>query len=91
MPRDRDRADSARRRVKRAGGLLREAAADLAALADPDPDGLAELDLEHTGDLPRAAELLELMLAQYGPVHLTVQRAAHPHHGAREARRSTPA
>lgn len=74
----RDRAEAARRKIKRAGGLIREAAAELAAL-EAERDVLAELELEHPTDLPQAAELLELALAQYGPVRLLVARAGrHP-------------
>lgn len=60
---------------------MREAITELAAVADGQ-DVLAELELERGADLPRAEELLELMLAQYGPVHLTVVRAGRSHHGA---------
>lgn len=90
MPRERDRAGIALRKLKRAEGLTREARGELAALANG-TDVLGELELTDAGDVHQATELLELLQAQYGPVHLTVVRAAHPHHGAPEARRETPA
>lgn len=74
----------AKRNLKRAQGLIREAVAELAT---EDADRIGELEIRDAAALARGQELLELALAQYGPVRLVVLRAGPPpvrdHHGAR--------
>lgn len=64
-------AESARRRVRRASGLLREAARDLAALTE----GLESLGTQHAHDLESinaARDLISLGVARHGAVDVVV-------------------
>lgn len=83
---------SAKRRLKRAQGLIREAVAELAA---DDADRIGELELRTPAALGRATEYLGLALEAYGPVRLVVLRAGPPPprdpHGAERREGAPPA
>lgn len=82
MPRHHGNPREAKLKLKRAQGLIRDAITELAA-CEHGEDHVAEHVLADPGDLDRVRELLELALT-YGPVRLTITRAAPTatHHGA---------
>jgi len=73
-------AEAARRKVKRASGLLHEATRELAALTEAQ-DHLSVLRAHDRQSADAAHELVELGLARYGAVDVVVI--------ARPSRRST--
>lgn len=79
-------AEVARRRVKRAGGLLREAVRDLAALADgPTAVGVTRVHDQATAEAAR--ELIALGVGRHGAVDVVVlARPTHPHQGPEGAK-----
>lgn len=78
-------AGRAKRNLKRAQGLIREAIGELAAFEDP----IGSLEIRDPAGLTAGRELLEHALEDFGPVRLIVVRAApaRDHQGAQEARR----
>lgn len=66
------RVADARRRVKRAGGLLREAASDLAAALSDAPDTLAVVHVTNARTADQACDLVHLTADRYGDVDVVI-------------------
>jgi hypothetical protein len=80
-------AEAAKRKVKRANGLLREVVGELAALAEGQ-DTLGVLRVHDDDSRDAAHRLIELGLVQHGAVDVVViarPTGGKSHHGRREA------
>jgi len=83
-------ADSARRKIKRANGLLRDAARDLAQLADDDAAPLGVLRAHDSESIAAAHDLISVGVAKHGAVDvIVIARSRRDHHSPTGAEENT--